>query len=368
MTEPKGTLWAPDPHTLVKHEILRGYLQAWYPIMAHRGFRRVIVIDGFAGPGRYDDGKLGSPLLMLSLLIDRKDFRRLAGTQFVFCFVESRKDRFDRLEQEIKAFQEAHQPWPENVKIVTRSGPFVETAEWIAGRYRGTGKRMDPTFAFIDPFGIKGLPLKLLADLLEHPGCELFVNFMINPASRFAPSNQIDPVLDELYGCRDYTQAEGLTGAERISFLRGLYAEQLRKVAGFPYVQSFGMRNRTGNILYDLVFATRSVTGLEKMKAAMWKADPSGNFEFSDRKAGWVPLFIDDPLDLDPLRRALLKAFAGRTVTIEEIERYTIVETPYLPTHLRKNVLTPWEKEKVIQVSRPGKHGFPAGTRITFSS
>ena len=48
---PTTTLWAAEEHTVAKHRILRRYLEAWIPIMASRS-GRLILIDGFAGPGR----------------------------------------------------------------------------------------------------------------------------------------------------------------------------------------------------------------------------------------------------------------------------------------------------------------------------
>jgi hypothetical protein len=45
--------WPLDPHTLAKHEILRRYLYAWFPIMScYNG--RLVFLDGFAGPGAYE--------------------------------------------------------------------------------------------------------------------------------------------------------------------------------------------------------------------------------------------------------------------------------------------------------------------------
>ena len=50
MAKPVETVWSIEEHTKAKHRILRGYLDAWLPIMsAHNG--RLAYIDGFAGPG-----------------------------------------------------------------------------------------------------------------------------------------------------------------------------------------------------------------------------------------------------------------------------------------------------------------------------
>ena len=60
MTTPKETLWELDPHTQAKHEILRRYLAAWFPILGTY-HSRIVSIAGFSGPGRYKNGELCSP-------------------------------------------------------------------------------------------------------------------------------------------------------------------------------------------------------------------------------------------------------------------------------------------------------------------
>jgi hypothetical protein len=62
---PRDTIWPIEPHTAAKHQILRKYLDAWFPILATYN-KRIVYVDGFAGPGRYtalrsDDAALPSP-------------------------------------------------------------------------------------------------------------------------------------------------------------------------------------------------------------------------------------------------------------------------------------------------------------------
>ena len=64
-----GVVWDKSPHTAAKHNILRKYVQAWSAILAQGSFhRRIIYIDGFAGPGEYIGGEDGSPIIVLRSL------------------------------------------------------------------------------------------------------------------------------------------------------------------------------------------------------------------------------------------------------------------------------------------------------------
>jgi three-Cys-motif partner protein len=66
MPSPTGTLWPIEPHTQAKHAILRRYLEAWFPILSTYN-KRVVYLDGFCGPGRYEGGEPGSPLIALNV-------------------------------------------------------------------------------------------------------------------------------------------------------------------------------------------------------------------------------------------------------------------------------------------------------------
>ena len=210
---PTESVWRLEPHTLAKHEILRRYLGAWFPIMS-KWNRRIIFFDGFAGPGIYEGGEAGSPLIALQVLINHHLFASFgAGTEYQFLFCESDRRRFASLEQQLYDYkQQLGGRWPDNVRVQCTSDPFDETATGILDFLESRGSKLAPTFAFVDPFGVSGLPMELLARLVRSPKCELFINMIMNTAKRFATSGIIDRKLEELFGTDEYVNAEGLTG------------------------------------------------------------------------------------------------------------------------------------------------------------
>lgn len=101
MAAPRDTVWTLEPHTAAKHDLLRHYLKAWYPILArHSG--RVIFLDGFAGPGIYEGGQSGSPIIAINTLLEHSYFPNLNECEFVFLFIENNSERLDRLETELQ--------------------------------------------------------------------------------------------------------------------------------------------------------------------------------------------------------------------------------------------------------------------------
>src|SRR5580704_5033889 len=85
MAAPRQTIWPLEPHTRAKHEILKRYLQAWMVILSQGRFPEILYIDGFAGPGEYSGGEVGSPIIALDTALA---FRPPLTSQVHFLFVE----------------------------------------------------------------------------------------------------------------------------------------------------------------------------------------------------------------------------------------------------------------------------------------
>src|SRR6185437_9529423 len=106
MTAPKSTVWKIEPHTQAKHEILRRYLEAWTAILSLGRFPTIAYVDGFAGPGVYEKGEIGSPIIALNAALDQqRQHPEMAATSLIFLFIEEKKDRADRLEDSVAALQ-----------------------------------------------------------------------------------------------------------------------------------------------------------------------------------------------------------------------------------------------------------------------
>lgn len=366
-------MWDYPEHTQAKHDIFGYYLDAWFPILS-RWNGRVLIIDGFAGRGEYNDGQPGSPIIALDHLLSHRAWPTISHREFVFMFIEHNAENVASLEQALAGYrsrwEEEHgQQWPANVKYQVRHGTFADQARDLTAYLQQQKANLAPTFAFIDPFGWKGLPLEVISALLGYPRCEVFVNFMCGWVNRFIEHPDQQENMRELFGMPVPDVLAGYEDGDRIEYLRDFYVEQLRARAGFTYVRWFEMRNHTGNIAYYLMHGTRSEVGLEKMKDAMWRTDPSGDYSFSDTLAG-LPVLFQPTADLAPLRKDLLERFAGRrgVVVNPDLQNYVLIRTPYRKPHLTE-VLRNLEAEQPspITVNRNGRRQFAAGVTIDFA-
>ena len=112
-----------------------------------------------------------------------------------------------------------------------------------------------------------------------------------------------------------------------------LYDSQLRSYAGARYVRSFEMRNGKDLVDYYLFYATGHILGLEKMKDAMWKVDPSGLFQFSDATdPNQLTLFGSEP-DYPFLESLLNQRFFNCSPSYGEVKEFVVAESAFTESH-----------------------------------
>jgi three-Cys-motif partner protein len=369
MAEP--VLWTLEPHTAAKHRVLRAYLDAWIPVMGQQALLarrfsserpRLLFVDGFAGPGVYAAGEPGSPLIMLQALLSHSAFARLEGLDFIFLFIEHDKRRVEHLERQVAALGTL----PDNVTVQIEHGEFEQTFGALLDEATGSGGRLVPTFAFIDPFGYSSASMSLAGRLLDFPRCEVLFFLPLSFVHRFVGREGQENALNSLFGCEDWRVAIPLQGAERTAYLLGLFERKLGENAGVAHVRSFQLRTQDGED-YRLVFGLGHRKGLEIAKDAMWKVDPvSGTSYRATTESGQEVLFAPSALlDTAPLLAELRSKFGGEWFTIEQAEECTVLDTPFRLGQLRRDTLARAEREGVLQVQRPGSSGFK-GARMRF--
>ncbi|MCX2934713.1 three-Cys-motif partner protein TcmP [Mycobacterium sp. CVI_P3] len=355
------------PHTAAKHALLRRYLGAWFPIIA-RWNKRVVYYDAFAGPGEYLGGSPGSPIIALQTLIDHSAFTAMSATEFVFLFNEQDGGCANHLGEQVAAFQAAHQPWPANVNIDINNSTFIDLTTEILDDIDKREAKLAPIFAFVDPVGVKATPMAILKRLTDFPKAEMLVYFANEASVRWSGSGQIDKALKDLFGTDEFKGVATLAPGESAHFVHDLYKQRLHDECNFPYIQSFTMYDDRGKRVYDLFYCTREPIGMSRMKEAMWKVAPSGDYTFRDRFANQEVIFAE-LVDAEPLRRHLMEYFRGQAVTIETVIAHVIVATPYLETHVKTKTLKPMQVAGQISSPNQNRPGtFPKGTIIQFSA
>lgn len=360
MPAPPDTLWKLEPHSKGKHDVLRRYVQAWLPIMT-MGNARVVLVDAFAGPGKYLGGEPGSPLILLDAYLSHS-FRARMNAEIVYLFIEERRDRVEFLREEVGRLK-----LPGNVKVYIEEGRYEDIFGKRLKELRQEGKQLAPTFTFVDPFGYSDAPMHLTGEFLQFRHCEVLIYMPLSFVARFVGRDGQDQAMTSLFATDRWREAIPLDGKARRDFLHDLFRDQLQK-NGSRYVRSFEIQ-ASGSHGYDLFFGTNHELGLLKMKEAMWKVDPAGGQRYRDTTQTDQTVLFTDEVDTRMLLRALRQRFDTRIFTIENAERFTLLETPYVPTsHLRQRTLAPEEKAERLEVltARSRARTYPAGARMRF--
>jgi len=367
MTEKIGTIWSLELHTKAKHEILKRYLSAWFPILA-KWSPRIIYLDGFAGPGIYAGGEKGSPVIAIETAVDhilREKFKEI-----VFVFIEKDPLRARRLARVLKKH---FSKLPKNMRYIIHSAEFAPTLKNALDYLESQDAKLAPTFAFLDPFGFSGFSMELIGRMMSYKKCEVLITFMVGFVRRFTDELR-EPVLNRLYATEEWQKVRNIADPRhRLRFLLNLYEKQLKEVGGAKHVRSFGMFGAHNQPIYYLIYGTKHQAGLEVMKEAMWKVDRRGTYTFSDltdvnqtyiidyeNSAHWVPMVAEMVHD----------RFKGETVEEDDVHQFVILDTPFI---YRKSILKYLEGEchppKICSVKgRKRRLCYPEGCLITFTN
>jgi len=354
-----SALWEAKPHTLAKIEIVRRYLYLWFSILgANPRNKRLVYIDGFAGPGQYSNSEQSSPIAALQAAkaaVERPG-AQLSDVEFRFLFVEKRKDFADNLKSVVSA-----NSWPPNFKWSIEQGSFEEKVGGILEEAKRNRQQLSPTFALVDPFGATGLPFQVIADILSHASCEVLLNLDSDGIGRLITAQEFEKNqqnLDALFGDRSWQGLHpSLPMSKLAASVLSLYKQRLRSLRDVHYVFPFAMNTRQGQINYHLVFASQHPLGLEKMKEAMKAVDKTGSYSFSDDSVG-QPLLFDFDAPSDWAEKMQI-ALAGAWHPYAKFRDFALNETPFINP---KSMLEHLKLAGKVQVSWRGesaKRGFP---------
>ena len=218
-------------------------------------------------------------------------------------------------------------------------------------QYRQNVEGKEALFAFLDPFGVKDMPFRLVEQLLTFDQSEVLLNLSTAGIRRLLRSDnpQREKLLDEFFGGGDWRndislgQEAAAQGREAVE----VYRRRLEEIPGVRYTWAFGMgRQRVPD--YYLVFASHHPRGLEKMKEAM-KPLGQGEYEFFDAHRGQHVMFAAD--DAEYYADRLHAVFAGRRCKPTELNDFALTRTPFLNPKATLKVL---ETRGLLQVEMVG--------------
>ena len=128
-------------------------------------------------------------------------------TEFFLLFNEQDAACAAHLDGLVTEFREARKPWPPNVMIGITNATFIELTTEMTDHVDSSNGSLVPTFAFVDPVGVKATPMSVLQRLTGYPKGELLVYFAHEFVTRFCGAGNVDQALTDLFGTEEYKDA-----------------------------------------------------------------------------------------------------------------------------------------------------------------
>ncbi len=357
--------------SVVEATIVEKYFDAWAGIIVATQNRyasmaadqRIGYVDLFAGPGRYKDGAVSTPLRVLQKALSKP----LYAERLLAIFNDKDTHNVHTLQEEVSKL-----PGIERLK----HPPLIwnaEVGDQIAKVFEGI--RKIPTLAFIDPWGYKGLTLRLVDAFLRDWGCDciFFFNYarinagLSNPFVR----EHIAALFGEDRAAALRDELEPLAPPEREATIVNGLAQALKSY-GHRYVLPFTFRNESGSrTSHHLILVTKAFKGYEVMKDIMARSSSSHDqgvpsFQYLPASSQKQQLLFELNRPLDDLEGMLLDDFAGRTATMRKLYEEHSVDRPYLATNY-KTVLSALEKTGAVQTrGRKSTRGFADDIVVIF--
>ncbi len=355
----------------IKALIVEQYFDAWARVMmsvANR-YRRVpaeiAYIDLFAGPGRYKDGKPSTPILILRKAIEDPGLCARLITTFT-----------DRDPEHVTSLREAIGEIPGIDGLKHKPAIYhVEVDDSLVERFEKT--HLVPALIFLDPWGIKGLSLRLIDAVVKDWGCDCILFFNYNRVNMLLTQAGARDCVDDLFGqpravaLRE--RVKGLDRAAREQAIVDALCTAIKERDGHErFILPFRFKDARGNrTKHHLIFVTKDFLGYDIMKGIMARLSSSAEqgvatLEF-DR--AYQPWLIEPSQPLDDLADMLLRDFAGQTLTKGDIYRQHSVDRRYLRRDYSE-VLLKLERDGRISTEDPKgkrrKNSFPDRVLVKF--
>jgi three-Cys-motif partner protein len=358
----------PRENSKIKATIISKYFLVWAKIIGKHA-EKIAYVDLFAGPGRYKDDTRSTPLMVLESAIADPMLRE----RLVAVFNDGEPENAASLTEEIAKLKSIG---------TLKFAPFVDNEAVGDGTADALSKMsLIPTLCFFDPFGYKGLSLKLINAVLKDWACECVFFFNYNRINMGITNERVRSHMEALFGEDriEGLQAEldGMAAADRELRVVEELTKALRALGG-KYVLPFRFLNERGNrTSHHLIFVSKHPLGYGIMKEIMAgesskheQGVPSFAYSVADIR---FPLLFELSRPLDDLEGMLLGAFAGRTLRMVDVYEQHHVDRRFIKSNYKDALRNLEEREQIgtdppaaKRKMRNGVRTFGDDVKVTF--
>jgi len=349
----------------IKSKIVTKYFFAWATIMSKRS-DRICYVDFFSGPGRYNDGTPSTPLQIMEKVCNDNNISK----RIIAKFIDKNASYIEKLRTELNDINGIRNlVFPPTFDCSVVDKELAISLQEISTY---------PMYAFIDPFGYKGLSRKLINAIIKNWGSEITFFFNYQNINRFINVEKVEDHMSAIFG---KTRLEDLSSkiskmspykreAEVIETLHSSIKEIDSEILFLPFRFQAEKSERTSHYLVHL---TKNKVGYKIMKDVMALASTEeeqgvSNFSYIPAQPSQQFLFgFNQPLD--DLQNELLNKFQEKSMSVSEIYDIHNIGTNYRMKNYKDALKILYEKNEVNAYRENGKpitRGFPEDIIVKF--
>lgn len=274
-------------HSEAKLNVLQDYVVDYIKILCSQSFGqehfRITLVDGFSGGGLYQDGKLGSPFVLIKAVQMAEASLNLDGRKKPirvdcdFHFIDEKKKAIECLRYQIETSD--YRNWL-NKNVFIHHGPFSEQYHKVVDRLKKRhpkgGARV---IFFLDQCGYTKVDPNLIRIISEQLGhkAEFIINYAIEWLSDFSGNNELFRKRFQTMNLESEISAEELikikeTGGVHWKYLvEAKIGPAFRKISGSPFFSPFYIEPVDGHRGYWLLHLAPHERARSAMMDVHWK-------------------------------------------------------------------------------------------------
>jgi three-Cys-motif partner protein len=258
------------PWSKIKDKVIEGYMPAYLRKVARLG-KPILLVDGYAGPGSFNDGSPGSPFIMCTAA------EQHVKDKYSAIFVNHKEAHHQQLETLLVA-----KGWSSRTKAIL--GDSTKFLQELSSQLKD-----QTVFVYLDPFGLKGCEFSTLLPFLrrhQRYSTELVVNISMPITHRLAApkakaeGREDDPRIisyrnrmTKVFG-GEYWKEIYFSGMDADQKELALMEQYCKLISQYlPYTGSCPVKeDATSRIKYFITFASRHEDAMLLMNDEMCKA------------------------------------------------------------------------------------------------
>lgn len=333
---------------ITKHKInyISDYVYNWSIIGAnYSDCKQINFIDCMCNAGIYKDSTLTTSMRVLQTFIEHA--KNYPNKIFNLFLNDYNKNRVDLIIQLAKAINYEQ---PKNINIIVDNMDVNNYLDSFnskyANSYLGYGAF---TILFVDPYNFGTVKIKKIKEFSENNYSEIIFNYfssdyLRNMNNSFAIS-KIESIKSSMEGVNGYN--EQMTEMQVLDLIQAYF-----KTSKIKYSFAYQFRTRKNVPLYNIVYATPNIRGLEEIKDTFWRVFDGNpfflNYEEQEKNLESTQQFqLFNDKDLNELsyskeaQKRLIDNYYSMTISYDDIVIYILENTMLRKGQVIKTVIKP---------------------------